>query len=108
MISIPSNARVCFVGDSITANNGYISYIQDYFYKNRNADKIKFYNCGASGGSSSSNNISPFDLINIKRVAWGVREFEEVRNDAGASHSNCCLDKESIEYIVSAVMKKLI
>ena len=64
--------------------------------------------CGASGGSSSSNNISPFDLINIKRVAWGVREIEEVRNDAGASHSNCCLDKESIEYIVSAVMKKLI
>ena len=64
--------------------------------------------CGASGGSSSSNNISPLDLINIKRVAWGVREIEEVRNDAGVSHPNCCLDKESIEYIVSAVMKKLI
>lgn len=27
--------------------------------------------CGASGGSSSSNNISPLDLINIRRVAWG-------------------------------------
>ena len=26
--------------------------------------------CGAAGGSSSSNNISPFDLINIRRVAW--------------------------------------
>ena len=23
------------------------------------------------GGSSSSNNISPLDLINIRRVAWG-------------------------------------
>jgi len=30
--------------------------------------------CGAVGGSSSSNNISPMDLINIRRVAWGVEE----------------------------------
>ena len=28
--------------------------------------------CGAVGGSSSSNNISPMDLINIRRVAWGT------------------------------------
>ena len=28
--------------------------------------------CGAVGGSSSSNNISPLDLINIRRVAWGT------------------------------------
>ncbi len=26
--------------------------------------------CGAVGGSSTSNNISPMDLINIRRVAW--------------------------------------
>ena len=30
--------------------------------------------CGAVGGSSSSNNISPMDLINIRRVAWGGSE----------------------------------
>ena len=30
--------------------------------------------CGAVGGSSSSNNIGPLDLINIRRVAWGVRD----------------------------------
>ncbi len=28
--------------------------------------------CGAVGGSSSSNNISPMDLINIRRVAWDL------------------------------------
>ena len=28
--------------------------------------------CGAVGGSSSSNNISPMDLINIRNVAWPV------------------------------------
>ena len=31
--------------------------------------------CGAVGGSSSSNNIGPMDLVNIRRVAWG-REQE--------------------------------
>jgi acyl-CoA reductase-like NAD-dependent aldehyde dehydrogenase len=30
--------------------------------------------CGAVGGSSSSNNISPMDLVNIRRVAWGMEE----------------------------------
>ena len=30
--------------------------------------------CGAVGGSSSSNNISPMDLINIRRVAWNQGE----------------------------------
>ena len=39
--------------------------------------------CGAVGGSSSSNNIGPLDLINIKRVAWGVREIEELRGAPG-------------------------
>ena len=33
--------------------------------------------CGAVGGSSSSNNISPLDLINIRRVAWGKEEQKE-------------------------------
>ena len=30
--------------------------------------------CGAVGGSSSSNNIGPLDLVNIRRVAWGTEE----------------------------------
>ena len=34
--------------------------------------------CGAVGGSSSSNNISPLDLINIRRVAWDQEEKTEV------------------------------
>ncbi len=28
--------------------------------------------CGAVGGSASSNNIGPMDLINVRRVAWGT------------------------------------
>ncbi len=33
--------------------------------------------CGAVGGSSSSNNISPLDLINIRRIAWDNREKQQ-------------------------------
>ena len=35
--------------------------------------------CGAVGGSSSSNNISPLDLINIRRVAWGTEQAKNTR-----------------------------
>lgn len=37
--------------------------------------------CGAVGGSSSSNNISPMDLINIRRVAWGIEQPAPVEDD---------------------------
>lgn len=33
--------------------------------------------CGAIGGSISSNNVSPMDLIDIRRVAWGKPEARE-------------------------------
>ncbi len=39
--------------------------------------------CGAVGGSSSSNNISPMDLINIRRVAWDT-EHAAASADDGA------------------------
>lgn len=35
--------------------------------------------CGAVGGSATSDNITPLNLINIRRVAYGVKELEEVR-----------------------------
>ena len=54
MIKLQENSRVCFVGDSITANNGYISYIQSYYHENCKDSGIKFYNCGVSGGSTVS------------------------------------------------------
>ena len=34
--------------------------------------------CGAIGGSATSDNISPMNLINIRRMAYGVREVEDV------------------------------
>lgn len=35
--------------------------------------------CGAVGGSSTSNNIGPMDVINIRRVGFGYRELSQLR-----------------------------
>ena len=54
--------------------------------------------CGAVGGSSSSNNISPLDLINIRRVAWGT---EEQRKPVSQANS------ELVELLARKIMERL-
>ena len=34
--------------------------------------------CGAVGGSASSENISPMDLVNIRKVAWGRNKEDDL------------------------------
>lgn len=69
--------------------------------------------CGAVGGSSSSNNIGPIDLINIKRVAYGVKELETLRQEAGMScnssgGTSTCSEGALVDEIVRRIMKQLI
>jgi len=52
--------------------------------------------CGAVGGSSSSNNISPLDLINIRRVAW----------DAGAAPA-VSVDETLVELLTKKILERL-
>ena len=54
--------------------------------------------CGAVGGSSSSNNISPMDLINIRRAAWG----EEIPQP-----SQKAVDEDLVEQITEKILKRL-
>lgn len=35
--------------------------------------------CGAVGGGSSSDNVGPMNLLNIRRVGYGVRSIDELR-----------------------------
>lgn len=60
--------------------------------------------CGAVGGSSSSNNIGPLDLINIRRVAWGVR-------DSGAESGHTVAEppdgEKLVDELVERILKKL-
>lgn len=65
--------------------------------------------CGAVGGSSSSNNIGPMDLINIKRVGYGTKEIEEIRQGAPGGNGSCCEpSSQMIDEIVKRIMKELI
>lgn len=51
MNGFEKNARVCFIGDSITHNNGYVAHIVAYYRENLPERRVKFYNCGVSGGN---------------------------------------------------------
>lgn len=56
--------------------------------------------CGAIGGSSTSDNITPLNLINIRRVAWGTKELEDIR---GTSENNLEI---LIEKIVADILNR--
>jgi len=51
--------------------------------------------CGAVGGSSTSNNISPLDLINIRRVAWDA-EKQQVQ-----------VDEDLVEILTRKILERL-
>lgn len=86
--------------------------------------------CGAVGGSATSDNITPKNLINIRRVAYGLKELEELRaatpkngsagnagqaygsaaagsQAAGNTGSGSELTAEDIEAITRAVLARL-
>lgn len=59
--------------------------------------------CGAVGGSSTSDNISPTNLFNIRRVAYGVKDLEDLQ-----PKDNVNLNKEQlITELVKRVLEKL-
>lgn len=68
--------------------------------------------CGSIGGSATSDNVGPLNLINTKRVAYGIKEIEDLRvNDGSCSiYSEQTLSYESealIELLVKKIIKEL-
>ena len=53
--------------------------------------------CGAVGGSSTSNNISPLDLINIRRVAWDLGKMPEKKT----------VNDDLVEIITAKILERL-
>ena len=54
--------------------------------------------CGAVGGSSSSDNISPLNLINIRRVAWGMETVPS---------RNTPIDAGLVELLTAKILERL-
>lgn len=59
--------------------------------------------CGAAGGGFTSDNVTPLNLINIRKVGYGVRQLGEITNGvqagevAEASETPCSANQSSIE-----------
>lgn len=67
--------------------------------------------CGAIGGSATSENVGPMNLLNLKHVAYGLREMEEIRG-AAAKEQNCCgaekkVSANKVDEIVAEIIARI-
>lgn len=65
--------------------------------------------CGAVGGSSTSDNVGPLNLINIRRVAYGVRTLEEIKSgipcvEHTSCAAECCHADDDVEALVRRIL----
>lgn len=69
--------------------------------------------CGAIGGSATSENVGPMNLLNKKYVAVGQKEMDDIRREiAKIQEGSCCmeasdLEQLSIDTIVKEIMARL-
>ena len=65
--------------------------------------------CGAIGGSSTSDNVSPLNLVDIRREAFGVRDLDDIKADIKGldAATNVDVSKEFIESIVKQVLDEV-
>lgn len=58
--------------------------------------------CGAIGRNATSDNVGPLHLLNIRRVAWGTSEIEDLRPDAMGT------EEELLNLLVKRVTAELV
>jgi acetaldehyde dehydrogenase (acetylating) len=68
--------------------------------------------CGTWGGSATSDNVTPMHLINIKRVAYGIKDFTENTNPSNSacmaqSGSSSTVSEDQIQNLVNEVITLL-
>lgn len=63
--------------------------------------------CGVLGGNSTSDNIGPMNLINVKRLAYGVVSPEEMKNLLYSTPSDRCNEEDMVKTVVLEVLRKM-
>ena len=80
--------------------------------------------CGAAGGSATSDNVSPMHLINIRRIAYGLKDISDLRasvpteekaqstmpakqNNGHTETAKPKVSDETIERLVEAVLSRI-
>lgn len=61
--------------------------------------------CGAVGGSATSDNVGPMNLLNIKRLAYGVRELEDLKCEKQPIEESM-VSQEYVEEIIRSLLLK--
>ena len=71
--------------------------------------------CGAVGGSATSDNVTPMHLINIRQVAFGVKELSDLRSSSPApapaaqpaASASVSVNPRIVEEITRAILAQL-
>ena len=69
--------------------------------------------CGAVGGSATSENVGPMQLLNTRKVAYGIKELDEIRADLPDCSDGICrlrtsdVSEADVEDIVRKIMARL-
>ncbi len=67
--------------------------------------------CGAIGGSATSENVGPMDLLNLRYVAFGRHELEDLRKEVpspeAATQTLADINSASVELIVKKIIERL-
>ncbi|MGL4848647.1 MAG: acetaldehyde dehydrogenase (acetylating) [Clostridium sp.] len=65
--------------------------------------------CGAIGGSSTSNNIGPMDLMNVRNIAYGTKELEDIKKVANQNISTVSgIDLSEKEELINLLVQKIV
>ena len=63
--------------------------------------------CGAVGGGSTSDNIGPLHLINIRRLAYGTTELDDIRAKRGKAEPVRSEEDRLLEEVLRRIMNRL-
>ncbi|MDD2458388.1 MAG: acetaldehyde dehydrogenase (acetylating) [Eubacteriales bacterium] len=64
--------------------------------------------CGAIGGSATSDNVGPMNLLNLRHVACGIRELDEIRAEVPDCPEGICRTDVYPAIDVDAIVRKVI
>jgi acetaldehyde dehydrogenase (acetylating) len=73
---------------------------------------------GAAGGGATSDNVSPMNLINIRKVGYGVRQIEDISNgvytagtvlecDSSQPDDNCTEDSQDLSLYLKKILNQM-
>lgn len=64
--------------------------------------------CGAEGGSATSDNVGPMNLLNMRRVAYGVKDIQEIRAEVPDCAEGICREQQQFDVDIDLIVRKIL